>query len=302
MLFTKKNYVGVFFCAMLVCAAVLTGCNETAVLSSPEEALTPPGGALELSDYSSIQNPDNPCNDFGILHNAGLDYILTSTGAQTFEELDYAQIKTAAAGYVISIAELLESSDQAEVEAMLDNVVVNLSVEDAYSDLPISEEQIQFCRDVHAAAVDEEIATLQEMLDALNAVETEIIDSAIPEHQKELPLVVVAVAKHSAAYHADYLDLPTAAIKHPSGTILADDPDKKKKRFRQVVEADLVGAITGALGGFVSGLVGGAIGGSILGGPVGGIPGAAAGAMTASAVGAVGGAVVNSANAIIKPS
>ena len=302
MLLYKKTHVKTLCCMVLSYGFALTACSDPNAPALPEEASTPTGGALQLADYSAIQNPDNPCNDFGVLHNAGLEYILTSTGAETFEELNYTQIRAASAEFVISICELLESADQSDVEAMLDNIVVNLTVEDAYSELPISAEQIQFCRDVHAAAVDEEIATLQDMLDALNAVETEIIDSSIPEHQKELPLVVVAVAKHSAVFHAEYLDLPTASVKQPSEIILADDPDKKKKRFRQVVEADLVGAITGAVGGFLSGLVVGAVGGSIPGGPVGGIPGAAAGAMLTSAAGAIGGAAVSSANAIIKPS
>ncbi len=295
----KENRVRTLLCVCLLCVCALAACSENGLLDSQD--VSQRGRLPQRFDYSAIQNPDNPCNDYGVLHNAGLDYVLTASGAARFEELDFARVKSASAEFVISISELLEPGDRAAVESMLDNVLVNLTAEDAYARLPLSSEQIRMCRLIHRAAVDEHIGSLEEMLAALNAVELDVINSTIPEHQKRLPLAVVAVAKHSAVYHADYLQLPPADLKQTSDDFLVDDPKKNKKRFRQVVEADLVGAITGAVGGFFSGLVGGAIGGSLLGGPVGGIPGAASGALAASALGAVGGAVASSANAIIKP-
>lgn len=299
MMLDKKNRVKTLFCFCLLCVCTLAACSDNGMVDLQDVSLR--GRSPQRFDYSAIQNPDNPCNDYGVLHNAGLDYVLTASGADRFEELDYARIKSASAEFVISISELLEPGDQAAVESMLDNVLVNLTAEDAYARLPLSPEQVGMCRLIHRAAVDEHVGSLEEMLAALDAVELDVINSTIPEHQKRLPLAVVAVAKHSAVYHADYLKLPPADVKQTPDDLLADDPKKNKKRFRQVVEADLVGAITGAIGGFVSGLIGGAIGGSLVGGPVGGIPGAASGALAASALGAVGGAIASSANAIIKP-
>ena len=293
-----------FRVATLVIAISCIGyaCSENSTESINVEAPGNSAGVLALPDYSSIHNPLNPCNDFGVLHNAGLDYILDYYSVSSFEELTYEQVRYATARFTVENAELLEISDLSVLEDLVDDVVENVTIEDAFQSLPLSSEQIEFCNQIRDGVLTAEFSSLDQFIQMLESIEQDILNSSIPEHQKEFPLMVMAIAKHSAVYHAESIGIPESSAKHGGDTILEMDEKKKEKRFAQVVEADLVGAITGASLGFIGGLVSGFIGGALLGGGIGGIPGAAATAITGSAVGAVTGAVGGSGAYILKPS
>lgn len=285
------------------------GCQD----SAPPEAHNPSGsgkGKLTAIDYNSIQNPDNYQNFYGVIHNAGLEYIVQESWDEVGDTIrpltDYEAAQMTVA-FLNSISDSLTNSDLIKLNtialATLDSMKNEGNIDAAFAILNLSTAQISYYHQIITAIKDPSINSLSSMLSALSAIETNIIaSSALSYVEKSFPLAIVAIAKHSAFYHAQFFDLNGTGLDEPSSNRknLNLQQISEKERWKKVLEADAEAAAWGALGGFIAGGIRGAIGGLLTGGPPGGLAGAAGGALVGAAAGGVGGAIVGSGQSLTK--
>lgn len=282
---------------------VLAACSKQTVyepIRTENEGFAKSPG-IALVDYSHIQNPNNPHNLYGVMHNEGMDYVIAQSGAPTIEDITYNDILDYTSEFFVNNAELMDATDIPATAAFLDDILQNWTLEQAYNAAPFSAEQVLFCEQIRAVAVGDDYFNVEDMLAALTQLEDDILSSSMPASEKDLPLAIAALAKHSAYYHSQWLHIPQMTAKRGSDAIADIDPEARRRRWHDLVEADLVGAIVGASAGFFGGFVTGLVGGLFIGGPIGGLALGSSLAVQGSIVGAVTGGVGASLNQVLKP-
>lgn len=289
----------------------VAGCND----STPPEYSNPSGkqkGRITSLDYSSIQNPLNYQNFYGVIHNAGVDYIYQQawdSAGDSLRPITSSEGATLTVDFLNSVSDSLTSGDLVKLKAIalstLSSMNGNGDIDAAFASMNLSTGQIAYYHQMIDEIRDSGNNDLSSMLAALSTIETNIINSTTLSYaEKSVPLAMVAIAKHSAFYHAQYFDVDGTSLVAPSTNgfhkkIQGIQNQSEQARWKKVLEADLVGASWGMIGGFIQGAIRGGIGGLLTGGPAGGLAGASAGALVGAGAGMVAGAVVGSGTKLV---
>lgn len=285
---TRSHVVYSLFCLLL--AGVVSACG-----SSPTESQRQ---TIASKSYTAIQNPNNPFNSYGVLHNEGLDYIADNASSTDPSEMELELLLSeyladVGVGYLNGLGDTVWYSPQ----FVLDSIVQAYDFWDSAGagewegSVSFSPEQQAFIDAILGEAETIEAPISAGKRDSSMAVFDQIEDSilsssALVGDKKNVPLALVAVAKHSLEYWSDYPEYYDTWFEEGGLGKMTD-----RKKVKKVVFEDAKGLIVGAFTGFLGGLVKGALGGVLVGGPAGGAGGAAAGAVGGSIAGAVTGAV-----------
>ena len=242
--------------------------------------------------YENIQNPNNVFNVFGEIHNNALDCCWERADAENPDTIsDYYP-------YVIDYLKLTPlEGDSTWADNMTYEQFISLDSVEYYWTYVVSS-----CSGTVATYLENILTVVQDttheldyIIPTLSDIETSIISDSLGWYDRSMPLLAIAIAKHSAAYWTDtnnvnkWNEIGQGFEKRAT----YEDEPKKKSKVRKVVVSDLKGAVWGA----VSGWIGGAITGAIFGsseGPAGTVAGAAGGAIQGSLIGAPVGCIMSS--------
>lgn len=289
---THSHVMYALFCLLL--AGVVSACG-----SNPTESQRQ---AVASKSYTAIQNPNNSFNVIGVLHNEGLDYVANNAGSAlpSWEELqglvsEYL-IEEVGVGYIGSAQDTVWYTLQ-NLQFVRDSIV-GIAVSEYGDSLATWGEYVSFSPEQQAFiyAILGEAEAIEAPISAgkrdsamavFNQIENSILGStALVGEKKNVPLALVAVAKHSLEYWSDYPEYYDSWFEEEGLEKVAD-----RKKVKKVVYEDAKGMIFGAFGGLWAGLIGGAVTGGLVGGPAGAAGGAATGAIGGSITGAIGGAI-----------
>lgn len=228
-------------------------------------------------DWSSIQNPNNPYNVVGEIHNNCLDYIAEQ------RRLDPDTTLSVNIEYV---TEFFQDSSWYRLEngsgvpgGFLEHQ--KDSAEAYFYRLALNPSQQSFFDEILATLED---TTQEDFVTSLSQIENSILNSDLTESERGFPLLFVSLAKHSAAYWQS--DTTTNVWPWLTSKKAQVGCGASGCAVSGIIETDAKWGLGGAIGGFLGGLVAGGLGGS-LGGPAGTLGGAAGGAIIGSLAGGV---------------
>lgn len=286
---TRSRVIYSLLCLLL--AGLVSACGGSPTESQRE--------AIARKSYAAIQNPNNPFNSYGVIHNEGLDYIAENASSGN---PNWIEIETLLATYMagVGVGKIVNGDTVwYGAQFVLDSIVRAYNFQDTSATwtayVSFSTEQQAFIDAILNEAETIEIPISAGKRDSsmfvFSQIENSILNSVtLSPDKKNVPLAVVAVAKHSLEYwsdHPEYYDL----WFDEEGLEKVTD----RKKIKKVVKEDAKGLVVGAFAGFVGGLIKGAIGGVLTGGPVGGLAGAASSSLEGAAAGAATGAIGYSA-------
>lgn len=254
--------------AYALCVIALFSCKEN------KETIAPAIKSEQASISAGLNNPANPFNCAGALHNQMME-----RGAAAIRSGASVQSVRRDSAAIWLLQNLEHGGGMQNMPAMLRSLDLQQaweqkSIEELSSLGGFSAHQIDLFNRILGLCdqFDQNQLDFSSLLDQLNIIEEQVLnDGSLNQGQKNYVLFVLSISKHSAFFWNDYYDgrLPV------NGRFLG---------------ADAKGAILGSITGYVGGLCTGAIGGSIFG-PVGTLGGACGGAIIGSGIGAITGAV-----------
>lgn len=274
---------------ILLCLLVAGGISACG--SSPTESHRE---TLVRKSYTAIQNPNNPYNVIGVLHNEGLDYFADNVGSSDTSQTD---IEELIAAYLVEVGVgKVVGNDTVwyDPQFVLDSIVRAYDFRDStrtwtahVSFSPVQQAFIDAVLD-EAGTIEVPISSAKRdsSMTVFNQVENNILSSALSVDEKSVPLALVAVAKHSLEYWSDYPEYYSSWFEGEGSEKVAD-----REKIKEVIRSDAKGLIFGAFTGFLGGAIAGGIGGLLVGNAPGGAVGAAGGAVVGSFVGSVTGAI-----------
>lgn len=282
---TRSRVIYSLLCLLL--AGLVSACGGSPTESQRE--------AIARKSYAAIQNPGNPFNQVGVWHNEGLDYVADNASS---DDPSWSEIESLVAAYMAGDVMIGDVVNGDTVwygpQFVLDSIVRARNYQDSSATW---EGYVSFTsgQQVFIDAILEEAETIEAPISAgkhdssmavFDQIEDSILSSsALVGDKKNVPLALVAVAKHSLEYWSDYPEYYDAWFEEEGLGKVTD-----KKKVKKVVFEDAKGLIFGAFAGFLGGAVTGGLTGA-LGGPLGALGGAGTGAVIGSAGGAVTGAI-----------
>lgn len=210
----------------------------------------------------------NPYKSVGLLHNKGLDFIITKLNPKKFSIDNVIDLNSQ---YLQDVEGNFSKANYLkwfEFTASQLNAIEQIPFNEFITEGKISKEASFFINEILGMSGDFDYPTVLKVL--LN-IEENILFSEISATDKQYPLLCVAVAKESVNYWIGQLNNPQTPWKpFISGNI---------KSFSWPWRADAQGAVQGA------------VSGAITGGIAGGLPGAGAGALVGALAGCVSASV-----------
>ncbi len=278
-------------CALIACAALQ--CSDR----NGSTAVDPRGGGMPRAprQWKAAQNPANPYNAVGEIHNACLDYV----AARRLRDPAMDAEASIAAAY-----DFFRDSTWFRL-AGGDRIPIDL--------LRMTEEQGRGCLDRMEwtarqrgwlARMDSVLADTAHFdpVGGLSAVESEILASGAAETETGFPLLYVAIARQSAAYWLDDSGEAWPAVARAKQGVTGGAYGGALLHGRGagtlggIIREDATSGMYGAIAGFLGGGIYTGIAGSI-NGPAGALAGAAGGLIQGSTAGA---AAVGAAGSIRK--
>jgi hypothetical protein len=181
---------------LLAAISVGTGCQPESGTVNADDAQYPRSSI----EWKSVQNPNNPFNYIGVAHNDLLDYVGTVCTAEQLEN-DFAAVIDAAINFVGDSSWYDPYVTAQWVSSSIDSLPYFWSLHTS----SCGAEEIGYINAILAELNDTTYAFGEygidtTLVDRLSNVEDQILGSGLSDSAMQVPLVFVAVAKHSAAY------------------------------------------------------------------------------------------------------
>lgn len=188
-----KNYLIII--SILTYLILVSSCDDNVTSSSIEDKrIDYPIPSSNSASYTQIQNPNNPQNLAGILHNQGLDYLLSQySTTQTLDTLAYEVID-----YLNN-----HSSNTYDTDIDPTDIIYVLENEDDLIDYAESVNSSSYSVYHISAAMSiyDNYLDYNTAMSALNDIENDIInDTNLGSIEKDGLLACIALGKHSLFY------------------------------------------------------------------------------------------------------
>lgn len=158
-------------------------------------------------DINTILNEDNPYNALGIFHNEGVEWVNNQTGGE-YDTLTIEEIKDKVSGFIINYDEndLWTINEKDTIETLIgyyDNIEFN--IDSLVTGMNFNANQELWVRNFYIIMNSEEFdedceSAYDSILNKLNILELEIINSNEYSEKKEIPLAILSIGKCSLFY------------------------------------------------------------------------------------------------------